>query len=129
MLINNRHPTGQSRAGRRFTMAHALCHLLYDRGYGCRLALISGPWAPAAVERRASAFAAMLLMPLALINRHISRLGAADLASIDAIKTLAAGMQTSFIATLEHLTNLGKLDPGERDQLREWAWSRLALDS
>ena len=50
-----------TRTRRRFTLAHELCHLIHDRGYGARLAIASGPWAPADVEQRANAFAAMLL--------------------------------------------------------------------
>lgn len=47
------------RSGIRFTLAHELCHLLIDRDSGSQLALVSGPWAPKAVEQRANAFAAV----------------------------------------------------------------------
>ena len=66
-LLNVNHPTHQISSGRRFTLAHELCHLLYDRSYGQQLAIASGPWAPRDLERRANAFAAMLLMPTSLI--------------------------------------------------------------
>ena len=58
----NNHFNADSR-GRRFTLAHELCHLLFDRTDGQRLAVASGPWAPPSLEQRANAFAAMLLMP------------------------------------------------------------------
>src|SRR5262249_27784629 len=45
-LINIKHATTQWSSGRRFTLAHELCHILFDRGYGAKLALASGPWAP-----------------------------------------------------------------------------------
>ncbi len=49
--------------GRRMALAHELCHLLFDRSRAIPLAIISGPWAPARLERRANAFAAELLLP------------------------------------------------------------------
>src|SRR5262249_36597500 len=50
-------------AAERFSLAHELGHLLFDRSPGQKLAIASGPWAPKALERRANAFAAMFLMP------------------------------------------------------------------
>ncbi|MFN7918804.1 MAG: ImmA/IrrE family metallo-endopeptidase [Bryobacteraceae bacterium] len=51
--------------GRRFTLAHELCHLLFDATRGVPLAVATGPWAPKEIEKRANAFAAMFLMPRA----------------------------------------------------------------
>src|SRR5262249_23636242 len=45
-LLNVNHATYGTYSGRRFTLAHELCHLLYDRSYGSQLAIASGPWAP-----------------------------------------------------------------------------------
>ena len=59
---------------RRFTLAHELCHILHDRNYGATLALASGPWAPVDVEKRANAFAAMLLMPTDLVGSVVHNL-------------------------------------------------------
>ncbi len=128
ILINTSHPMNQKDSGRRFTLAHELCHILHDRGYGRRLSLISGPWAPAGVERRANAFAAMLLMPPVLVNRHVSDLECTDIASVEVIETLADKMGAGFMATFEHLTNLGKLDEGQRERIREAAWRRVGFD-
>lgn len=50
--------------GRRMVLAHELCHLLFDRKAAMPLAVISGPWAPPRIERRANAFAVELLLPL-----------------------------------------------------------------
>jgi len=52
-----------SRWGRRMTLAHELCHLLYDLSDDGEVGVLSNPWAPYLLERRANAFAAMLLMP------------------------------------------------------------------
>ena len=49
--------------GKRFTLAHELCHILFDQSQARSLAHCSTPWAPPSVEQRANAFAAMLLMP------------------------------------------------------------------
>ena len=67
---------------RRFTLAHELCHLLVDRDKGARLAIVSGPWAPLDVERRANAFAAALLMPEAAVAKAVAH----ATASIDEIE-------------------------------------------
>jgi len=49
--------------GRRMVLAHELCHLLHDRGRSGSLKIVSTPWAPPLMERRANAFAAELLLP------------------------------------------------------------------
>ena len=86
---------------RRFTLAHELCHILHDRNYGATLALASGPWAPVDVEKRANAFAAMLLMPTDLVGSVVRKL-TSRLDSPGAIWEVANAFQTSFTATLDH---------------------------
>ena len=100
----NAHPFG-----RRFTLAHELCHLLFDRGTGQRLAIASGPWAPIAVERRANAFAAMLLMPTEMVHRAVSSLENPVTSHVE-VATIASRLNTGFNATLSHLKNLGFID-------------------
>jgi len=129
ILINTHHPMNQHESGYRFTLAHELCHVLHDRGYARRVSLVSGPWAPPGVERRANAFAAMLLMPPELVNRLIADLPSPDLGGVDAIEDLARRMGTGFLATLEHLTNIGKLNDGERERVKAEAWRRSGLDA
>lgn len=102
---------------RRFTLAHELCHILHDRSYGAQLALASGPWAPADVEKRANAFAAMLLMPDQLIETTVRGL-TQPLDSAAAIGEVAKRLRTSFSSTLEHLCNRRFIDETIRDQLR-----------
>jgi Zn-dependent peptidase ImmA (M78 family) len=119
----------QRESGRCFTLAHELCHVLHDRGYAKRVALVSGPWAPPGVERRANAFAATLLMPPDLVNRLISEMPSPDIASVDAIKELSRHMGTGFAETLEHLTNIGKLTESERDLVRAEAWPAIPAEN
>ena len=110
---------------RRFTLAHELCHILHDRTYGARLALASGPWAPVDVEKRANAFAAMLLMPADLVGSVVRHL-TVPLDSPGAIWEVANAFQTSFTATLVHLDNLGHIDEVTRDGLRAEIEARAA---
>lgn len=102
----------------RFSAAHELCHLLFDRYRARRLAVASGPWAPRALERRANAFAAALLMPRDLLDQAAAR---SDMryGSAGWIRQIAATAQTSVRATLERLGNLGLLDEETREALRD----------
>lgn len=116
VLINDRYAY-RAVQPQRFTLAHELCHILHDRTYGARLAMASGPWAPLEVEQRANAFAAMLLMPTDLIGTFVRQLSR-RLDSAAAVWEVANAFQTSFTATLEHLTNLGEIDEATREALR-----------
>lgn len=111
---------------RRFTLAHELCHLIHDRGYGSRLAIASGPWAPADVEQRANAFAVMLLMPSELVAQAVKAL-AQSLTREEEVGAVAARLRTSFTATLDHLCNLGYVDDCTRDAIRERIEIRAAV--
>ena len=102
---------------RRFTLGHELCHILHDRAYGAQLAMASGPWAPIDIEKRANAFAAMLLMPVELIEAVVRGMDV-PLDSAPAIWQVANALRTSFSATLEHLCNLGFVDELTRESLR-----------
>lgn len=126
-LLNTNHPTFLAYAGRRFTLAHELCHLLYDRSYGSQLAIASGPWAPRDLERRANAFAAMLLMPTELVLRAVGSL-TVRIATLAAVRHVATALRTSPTATIEHLGNLGLLDEADRERIRLEAESRLTSE-
>ncbi|MBI4570287.1 MAG: ImmA/IrrE family metallo-endopeptidase [Planctomycetes bacterium] len=63
ILLNRRSKKTATPWGRRMVLAHELCHLLWDRGEARPLAVFSGAWASARLERRANAFAAELLLP------------------------------------------------------------------
>lgn len=102
--------------GRRFTMAHELCHVLFDADAGRGLALASGPWAPVDVEQRANAFAAMLLMPTDLVRGAINDL-TEPLNDAKAVGEIAGRFNTGFRATLWHLENLGFIDEHTRQRI------------
>ncbi|MEZ4471122.1 MAG: ImmA/IrrE family metallo-endopeptidase [bacterium] len=69
VFVNTRARMARSSWGRRMTLAHELCHLLLDRPPQRALAHTSTVWAPPGPERRANAFAAELLLPVAGIRR------------------------------------------------------------
>lgn len=116
ILLNTQSHYNRTPAGRRFSVAHELCHLLHDRSSGERLAIASGPWAPRDVERRANAFAAMLLMPRALIDRVLEQVGKVE--SLDDLFAAATALRSSVSATLPHLHNLGYIDSATEERLR-----------
>jgi Zn-dependent peptidase ImmA (M78 family) len=115
ICINPSYHDGNDDEIRRFTMAHELCHLLYDRGKEQKVAIASGPWAPKDIERRANAFAAMFLMPRDLVRLACREAG--DLRKMAAIESVAHQLHTSVTATLHHLSNLYVIDEGTRDRL------------
>ncbi len=120
IIVCSSHDTCRWKSGLRFTLAHELCHLLHDRSYGNALAIASGPWAPRDLERRANAFAAMLLMPEGLVNRHWK--GGAQPTAGD-IASLARKLRVSYTAALFHLHNIGIIDMAGLDRLGRDAWT------
>jgi len=104
ILVNEKHEKNRTPQGRRFTLAHELCHLLIDREHGRPLAVASGPWAPRAVEKRANAFAAMFLMPKPMLDSMAVE--CSENALVDAV---AVKLKTGKLATKWHLRNLGFL--------------------
>lgn len=118
ILMNRRHHSFDHPVRERFTLAHELCHLLYDRAYGTHLAIASGPWAPEQLESRANAFAAMFLMPTRLVEATMNKL-TKPVGSVADVEAVASALQTSFRATVEHLCNLGYISGADRDRLKE----------
>jgi Zn-dependent peptidase ImmA (M78 family) len=119
IVINIDHATNHHDYGKRFTTAHELCHLLYDRDRSRRIAHSSTQWAPLAVEQRANAFAAMLLMPPGAIRTAFSpgkkRVSRADVS--DMARTLQVGLR----AAIWHLHNLGHISDEDRTRLLDEA--------
>ena len=103
-------------AGRRFTLAHELCHILFDREVGRRLAIVSGRWAPLGTEQRANAFAAMLLMPMETVRRAVSAQKGPIQTAVD-VAAVATRLGTGFVATLRHLRNLSIIDEFDSERI------------
>lgn len=117
IVLNSNHRSAGSVRARRFTLAHELCHLLHDRSQGTRLAMASGPWAPKAIEQRANAFAAWLLMPPESLNSAIACTGS-PVDSLEGVRVLADRLDVSRATLVEHLCNLGYIHEEARDELR-----------
>jgi len=125
IVLNSGHRTNQYQSGRRFSVAHELCHLFFDRGYAREVALPSGLWAPRDIERRANAFAATLLMPpgrLAAVAATIK----GDASPRERVMAISDRLKTSFSAAVEHMHNLGLLADEDRDVLRDEAVDQSA---
>jgi Zn-dependent peptidase ImmA (M78 family) len=119
IALNSNTRWAQSSGARRFTLAHELCHLILDREYGDELAIASGPWAPAAIEQRANAFAAAFLMPTWLLREGLANANApAD--DPETIRSVSAQLQVSVSSLVDRLYNLGELTSDARVQLRFW---------
>ena len=117
IALNSNHRSAGSAQARRFTLAHELCHLLHDRSQGARLAMASGPWAPKAIEQRANAFAAWLLMPPESLNSAIASAGS-PIDSPESVSVVAGRLDVSRATLVEHLYNLGYIHEEARDELR-----------
>jgi Zn-dependent peptidase ImmA (M78 family) len=115
VCVNPAYHDGNGDEIRRFTIAHELCHLLFDRGREEKVAIASGPWAPKDVERRANAFAAMFLMPRELVRAACRDAGTLD--ALEGVEAVARKLHTSVTATLYQLANLYVIDEGTRDRL------------
>jgi Zn-dependent peptidase ImmA (M78 family) len=101
--------------GERFTIAHELCHVLFDRTRARRIVHITGPWAAPGIEKRANAFAAYLLMPRELVREHLAALGSIE---ATAVQQLSRRLRVSESALIEHLYNLDFIDEIKREELR-----------
>jgi Zn-dependent peptidase ImmA (M78 family) len=114
ILLNIESSYNSTPAGRRFTLAHELFHVLYDREHARRIAHTSGPWAPPSIEKRANAFAAMLLMPRDLVHRSIPN----EAIDVHGLFEACSMMKVGPSALLEHLYNTGVIDEIHREELR-----------
>lgn len=116
IALNSSYARGNSAHVNRFSAAHELCHLLFDRTHGRRVALASGPWAPVSIERRANAFAAMFLMPPHLLREAIAA-SPEPINTPEGVSFVASRLQVGFHAAVEHLYNLTFMTEEEKDLL------------
>ncbi len=115
ILLNLTSPFNLNEFGKRYTLAHELCHILHDRARARRVTHVSGPWVEPGIERRANAFAAYLLMPRALLVKGWQpQLEAGS----NEFEAFAARLQVNESALTEHLYNLGLIDELVRERLR-----------
>ncbi|MGH3870515.1 MAG: ImmA/IrrE family metallo-endopeptidase [Pseudonocardiaceae bacterium] len=125
IIHNEASPYFVSLPAKRFSLAHELCHLMYDQSRGQKLAIASGPWAPKWIEQRANAFAAMFLMPADLVQKAIVDRPdpISDLAGISAVATR---LRVSKLAVIDHLYNMTLMSEAVRDELRQLGESLTA---
>lgn len=118
IVVNLTNSFNATQAGQRFTVAHELCHVLFDRSRARRIAHSSGPWATPGIEKRANAFAAYLLMPPYLVRRYLP---APDKIDHDAVRSAATKLDVSASALLEHLFNIGVIDEDQKESLGQFS--------
>ncbi len=111
ILINTNSFYNNNEQGRRFTLAHEFCHILYDRTRAKKLSHLSGPWTSVRTEQRANAFAAMFLAPPSAIRNQLS----GD--HPEALRQLADEVGMGVTALVKHLNNIGLIDDAQREQL------------
>jgi len=119
IAVNHSCKHNESEPGLRFTLAHELCHLLFDEEEGVPLAVASGPWAAATIEKRANAFAAMFLMAEDSCRRLLNQYREGEELTTSVIAEISAAFGTGKLATLRHLWNLGLMDSAEFNDLEE----------
>jgi Zn-dependent peptidase ImmA (M78 family) len=115
ILINTTSVYNTSEFGKRFTLAHELCHVIFDRTRARRVTHVSGPWAAPGIERRANAFAAYLLMPRELVIRGWHSRSEVDRVELSAF---AERLHVNETALVEHLYNLDLIDEMARERMR-----------
>ncbi len=115
IMINTSSTYNINEDGRRFTVAHELCHVLYDQSRARRLAHASGAWVAPGIEKRANAFAAWILMPPRLLQRYTSLAGPIAAARL---REIANATHVADRALVEHLYNLDVISEYEREKLR-----------
>lgn len=114
ILVNATSSYNRNDNGERFTLAHELFHILYDRRRAKTVAHTSGPWAAPGIEKRANAFAAMLLMPRKLLWKLVPR----DNVDLAGIQSAARSLRVGSSTLIEHLYNTDFIDELRRDELR-----------
>lgn len=110
IIVNLSSLRGSTPWGRRMVLAHEFCHLLVDHEAAVSLKIMSGPWAPPVLERRANAFAAELLFPREGI---VERVGIpTSLPDDETLNGLMDEFGVGKIVCVEHVQN--------RFALRRW---------
>ena len=98
--------------GRRMTLAHELCHLLFDITSDGVVGVVSNPWAHSVMERRANAFASMLLMSPASVRRWLPT--PSEQWTAPALREAMQALGVGRTAFMWHLQNLRMITASER---------------
>jgi len=108
VVINTACPDASGVSGRRTTLGHELCHLLFDRLHMRSLARFESPRADSdrLIEMRANAFAIELLVPMSILLTDQG-----TVVDNEELKRIAIERQVSLHALESHAENL-------RDRLR-----------
>lgn len=117
IIQNEASSYSESEYAQRFSLAHELCHLMYDQSRGQKLAIASGPWAPKRIEQRANAFAAMFLMPPELVQRAVADVPD-PISDLNGVSAVASKLRVSKRAAIDHLYNMTLMSESIRDELR-----------
>lgn len=114
IILNSKSQFNSTSAGRRFTLAHELCHILYDRSRARKVSHVSGPWAARGVEKRANAFAAMFLMPKPLLRKMLSE----RYLDLSRVAEVSRAMSVNKLPLIEHAYNLNIISFEQREALK-----------
>ena len=114
-VVNESRIYNGSKKSRRFAAARKLRHILHDQSRARKLAHISGPWANPAIERRANAFAAWILMPgRFLIDLFVE---GEDVEDANSVRRVGERIRVTDTALIWHLYNLGFIQDPQRESL------------
>ena len=119
VIVNTTGLHSQSSPGRRATLAHEICHLLADREGSLPLAEVLGGQVPSAVEQRANAFAAELLLPQAVAAERIARAGDRDRALDRLVSDFGASREVVGWQ-VRNGPAWSFLDPSQRKRVTAW---------
>jgi len=112
IILNTQNKSANKPWVRRMIVAHELAHLVLD-GESKGVSLISNPWAPYLIERRANAFAVMLLAPDSALVASFQ----ATQSRLENIVAMKNQLGVGVIALCYHLENRGFIEYAEREAI------------
>ena len=122
VIINSKKPArSSSQNGRRATLAHEICHLIYDRQRSLPVADVLGGLGPKLAEKRANAFAAEFLLPRSLAAEALTKAG---IEATEAAYELEKKYKVSREIVVHQILNSSLRDTlsrQERTKLETWA--------
>ncbi len=113
--VNKQGRFSRTQWGRRMSLAHELCHLAHDGGPTRRVGIVSNPWAPPELERRANAFAITLIAPAAAIEAELP--GEPEDWTLAAVRRAMRSLGVGATALTWQLHNVGRITDADRREL------------